>query len=96
MPTYEYMCKQCGEKFDVVQSFSDKPLKKHDECGGELQKVFHARGIVFRGSGFYATDSKGKASDSSTKEPESKPKSDSSAKTEKKTPAKSSSSSKAE
>ena len=60
MPTYEYMCKQCGENFDVVQSFSDKPLKKHDACGGELQKVFHARGIVFRGSGFYATDSKGK------------------------------------
>ncbi len=59
MPTYEYVCKQCGESFDVHQSFSDKPLKRHDACGGELQKVFHARGIVFRGSGFYATDGKG-------------------------------------
>ena len=58
MPTYEYMCRECGENFEVFQSFSDKPLKKHDDCGGELKKVFHARGIVFKGSGFYATDSK--------------------------------------
>ena len=58
MPTYEYVCKNCGDNFDVHQSFSDKPLKKHDICGGELQKVFHARGIVFKGGGFYATDSK--------------------------------------
>jgi putative FmdB family regulatory protein len=57
MPTYEYVCKNCGDNFDVHQSFSDKPLKKHDTCGGELQKVFHARGIVFKGGGFYATDS---------------------------------------
>lgn len=67
MPTYEYVCKSCGETFDVYQSFSDKPLKKHKSCGGELKKVFHARGIVFKGGGFYATDSK-KAS--STKPPE--------------------------
>ena len=58
MPTYEYTCRQCGETIEVWQSFSDKPLKKHDECGGELKKVFHARGIVFKGDGFYATDSK--------------------------------------
>lgn len=70
MPTYEYVCKQCGENFDVFQSFSDKPLRKHDACGGELQKVFHARGIVFRGSGFYATDAKAKSSGGS--EPEKK------------------------
>jgi putative FmdB family regulatory protein len=61
MPTYEYVCKSCGANFEVFQSFSDKPLKKHKECGGQLQKVFHARGIVFKGSGFYATDSKPKA-----------------------------------
>jgi len=67
MPTYEYVCKNCGENFDVHQSFSDKPLKKHDACGGELQKVFHASGIVFKGGGFYANDSK-----PSTK-PEKKP-----------------------
>ncbi len=58
MPTYEYACKNCGETLEVFQSFSDKPLKKHKECGGDLQKVFHARGIVFKGGGFYATDSK--------------------------------------
>ena len=56
MPTYEYACKQCGQNFEIFQSFSDKPLKKHEECGGDLQKVFHARGIVFKGSGFYQTD----------------------------------------
>lgn len=63
MPTYEYVCKECGDKFDIVQSFSDKPLKKHPgECGGAVQKVFHASGIVFKGSGFYVTDSRGSSS----------------------------------
>lgn len=75
MPTYEYVCKNCGETLEVFQSFSDKPLKKHKECGGQLQKVFHARGIVFKGDGFYATDSKPaaktKSSDSAS---DSKPK----------------------
>ena len=60
MPTYEYVCKTCGETIEVFQSFKDKPLKTHAGCGGELQKVFHARGIVFKGSGFYVTDSRGK------------------------------------
>jgi putative FmdB family regulatory protein len=62
MPTYEYACKSCGEHLEVFQSFQEKPLKKHDECGGELQKRFHASGIVFKGSGFYATDSKSSSS----------------------------------
>lgn len=65
MPTYEYVCKNCGENIEVFQSFSDKPLKKHKECGGDLQKVFHARGIVFKGKGFYATDSKPSSGSSS-------------------------------
>lgn len=56
MPTYEYLCKKCGQRFDILQSFSDKPLKIHSDCGGDLKKVFHARGIVFKGSGFYAND----------------------------------------
>jgi putative FmdB family regulatory protein len=59
MPTYEYTCKACGENIEVFQSFSAKPLKKHEACGGDLQKVFHARGVVFKGSGWYAKDSKG-------------------------------------
>jgi len=78
MPTYEYLCKNCGDTIEVFQSFSDKPLKKHKECGGQLQKVFHARGIVFKGGGFYATDSKpatktksdDSSSDSTPKKPE--------------------------
>ena len=70
MPTYEYTCKRCGENIEVFQSFSEKPLRKHQECGGELQKVFHARGVVFKGSGFYSTDSR--ASASSKKDPAKK------------------------
>lgn len=64
MPTYEYVCRTCGESLEVFQSFSDKPLKKHKDCGGDLQKVFHARGIVFKGPGFYATDRRAAASKS--------------------------------
>lgn len=59
MPTYEYECKQCGDRFELFQSFTDKPLRRHDACGGEVKKVFHARGVVFKGSGFYVTDSRG-------------------------------------
>ncbi len=58
MPTYEYACKSCGDNIEVFQSFNARPLKKHAECGGELKKVFHARGVVFKGSGFYKTDSR--------------------------------------
>lgn len=58
MPTYEYNCKLCGDTIEVFQSFADKPLRRHEVCGGDLQKVFHARGVVFKGSGFYATDSR--------------------------------------
>lgn len=68
MPTYEYICKNCGERFEKAQSFSARPLKTHDVCGGDLQKVFHASGVVFKGSGFYATDNRAAraSSDSST------------------------------
>ena len=75
MPTYEYTCKRCGENIEVFQSFSEKPLRKHQECGGELQKVFHARGVVFKGSGFYSTDSR---SSTSAKKPEPAKKADTS------------------
>jgi putative FmdB family regulatory protein len=79
MPTYEYTCKRCGENIEVFQSFSEKPLRKHAECGGELQKVFHARGVVFKGSGFYSTDSR---STTSSKKSEPAKKADSSKKSE--------------
>ena len=60
MPTYEYACKACGQHFDVKQSFSDTPLKVHESCGGELRKVFQPAPIVFKGSGWYVTDSRTK------------------------------------
>ena len=63
MPTYEYTCKECGENFEVVQSFKEKNLTKHPgNCGGPVQKVFHPSGIVFKGSGFYVTDTRGSSS----------------------------------
>jgi putative FmdB family regulatory protein len=58
MPTYVYRCARCEEEFDVFQSFSDKELTTHDGCGGDLRKVFHPSPIVFKGSGFYKTDSR--------------------------------------
>jgi putative FmdB family regulatory protein len=85
MPTYEYSCKKCGQTLEVFQSFSDKPLRKHQECGGDLQKVFHARGVVFKGSGFYSTDSR---SGSSSKSGQSKDESVSKDKPKDKEPAK--------
>lgn len=72
MPTYEYTCKRCGQSIEAFQSFSEKPLRKHAECGGELQKVFHARGVVFKGSGFYSTDSRSTSSASKNNEPSKK------------------------
>ena len=61
MPTYEYRCDKCGDNFEVFQSFTDKPLRRHAQCGGKVEKVFHPRGVVFKGSGFYVTDSRAKA-----------------------------------
>ncbi len=58
MPIYTYRCEGCGETFDKRQSFSDAALTTHETCGGELRKVLHPAGIVFKGSGFYNTDYK--------------------------------------
>lgn len=58
MPTYEYTCRDCGEDLEVVQSFTDDPLTTCPKCGGSLRKVFGSVGIVFKGSGFYKTDSR--------------------------------------
>ena len=62
MPTYEYECTVCGQHIEVFQRFSEDPLTTCGVCGGKLRKVFHPAGIVFKGSGFYATDSRSKAS----------------------------------
>jgi putative FmdB family regulatory protein len=58
MPTYEYACSKCGHAFEAVQSFSDAPITVCPECGGEVQKVFSNVGVVFKGGGFYKTDSR--------------------------------------
>ncbi|KHL04991.1 FmdB family zinc ribbon protein [Sinomonas humi] len=58
MPTYAYACKDCGHAFDIVQSFSDDSLTACPECGGSLRKKFNSVGVVFKGSGFYRTDSR--------------------------------------
>src|SRR5439155_17070611 len=73
MPTYEYACLSCGRHVEVYQRFSDAPLDQCGVCGGPLRKVFHPAGIQFKGSGFYATDSrsaKAKGAASGAKEPD--------------------------
>jgi len=58
VPTYEYACTDCGDESEVVQRFTDDPLTLCSVCGGRLRKVFSPVGIVFKGSGFYRTDSR--------------------------------------
>ena len=58
MPTYQYTCTDCGEPVEAVQKFTDEPLTVCAVCGGRLRKVFSPVGIVFKGSGFYRTDSR--------------------------------------
>src|SRR3954469_25222385 len=65
MPTYEYRWRACGNGFDIVQSFKDESLTICPACGGELRKVYGAPAISFKGSGFYATDNRRKASEGS-------------------------------
>jgi putative FmdB family regulatory protein len=65
VPTYQYACTACGHKFEAVQSFSDASLTDCPECAGRLRKVFSSVGIVFKGSGFYRTDSRSGGSEGS-------------------------------
>jgi putative FmdB family regulatory protein len=58
VPTYQYACTECGDQLEAVQKFTDDPLTVHEACGGRLRKVFSPVGIVFKGSGFYRTDSR--------------------------------------
>ena len=67
MPTYEYACTACGERTEARQSFTDPPLEECPHCGGKLRKLYSPVGIVFKGSGFYATDSKKTSKESSDK-----------------------------
>jgi putative FmdB family regulatory protein len=58
VPTYQYTCTECGEPVEALQKFTDAPLTECAACGGRLRKVFSPVGIVFKGSGFYRTDSR--------------------------------------
>lgn len=60
MPTYEYICQKCGHEFDTTQSFAEPSLTVCPACGGSLRKKFGSVGVVFKGPGFYRTDSREK------------------------------------
>jgi putative FmdB family regulatory protein len=83
VPTYQYACTGCGHRLEAVQSFADEPLTVCPECEGRLRKLFNSVGVVFKGSGFYRTDSRSESKSSSETSSESSPKTDSTpAKTE--------------
>ena len=66
MPTYQYACTACDHRFDAVQSFSDPSLTECPECAGKLRKLYGSVGVVFKGSGFYRTDSRSESKSSTT------------------------------
>ncbi len=86
MPVYEYECENCGRRFERLQSINDEPVRQCPECSGSVHKVFHPAGIIFKGSGWYITDSRKSTSGSVTGESKSASKTtDASAKPEAKT-----------
>ncbi|MFE0153198.1 FmdB family zinc ribbon protein [Nonomuraea sp. NPDC050547] len=66
MPTYQYVCNDCGQPLEVVQKFSDDALTVCPSCEGKLRKVFSAAAIVFKGSGFYKTDNRSSSTSATT------------------------------
>ena len=56
MPIYEYQCRKCEAHFEVVQKFSDKPLRKCTSCGGAVRKLISRSSFHLKGTGWYATD----------------------------------------
>lgn len=82
MPTYEYLCQACGHEFDAVQTFDEPSLTVCPECGGSLRKKFGSIGVVFKGPGFYRTDSREKPGGSRGDKKDANGKSGSDAKTD--------------
>jgi putative FmdB family regulatory protein len=62
MPVYEYECDNCSLRFDKMQRFSEDPLRLCPNCGGSVHRVIQPVGVIFKGSGFYVTDNRGKSS----------------------------------
>jgi putative FmdB family regulatory protein len=73
VPTYQYACTECDHRFDAVQSFSDSALTECPQCSGKLRKLYGAVGVVFKGSGFYRTDSRSSSSAAPASSPSSAP-----------------------
>jgi putative FmdB family regulatory protein len=66
MPTYEYLCRSCGKRFEAWQKITDEPITVCPNCSGEVHRVIYPVGLMFKGSGFYSTDNRGAASAAST------------------------------
>lgn len=74
MPTYDYVCTSCNDKFEIFQSIKDEPVKTCSKCGGEVKRLIGSgAGIIFKGSGFYVTDYKNNGNGKSTKTSTSEP-----------------------
>jgi putative FmdB family regulatory protein len=93
MPVYEYQCLKCGSRFEEIQKFSDEPIRKHDGCGGKVNRLLSAPAFQFKGSGWYITDyaRKGKDGGGKNADRESKTETTAEAKSEAKTESKSTS-----
>ena len=98
MALYDYKCRKCGTVFEVRQKFSDEPLKVHEECGGDVDRLLSAPALQFKGSGWYVTDygkggkspaSNGKSDSKSDGKPETKTESKTESKSESKSETKS-------
>jgi putative FmdB family regulatory protein len=82
MPLYEYQCKKCGHRFEKIQKFSDKMVKKCPDCGGLVEQMISAPAVQFKGSGWYVTDYAKKSSSPSSGDSASKDKKDDKPKSE--------------
>ena len=82
MPLYDYRCHKCGEVFEVRQKFADEPLREHEGCGGELERLISAPALQFKGSGWYVTDYAKNGKTPSTSKSESKTESKSESKSD--------------
>ncbi len=86
MPLYEYQCSKCGHRFEKIQKFSDKKIRKCPQCGGPVEQVISAPAVQFKGSGWYVTDYAKKSSTATTSDggkeskKEEKPKTETAAK----------------
>lgn len=69
MPTYQYLCTSCAHEFELVQAFSDEAIKDCPLCQGPVRKIYNSVGVVFKGSGFYKTDSRAATGDGATSSP---------------------------